>query len=139
MKKIIASILLLITVIISACSPSGLRGTAKGVETGAHEANAEIADMVRDGNISTEEAARVTPIISEIETSAKQMQTRLDGYEQLTRADKRELVRGFIEDLERSTGRLEAAGVIKPRLEGYRRALRPSLRTLRVIEASIKS
>ncbi len=129
-----------VALLTAACDPPSPSQVIRGVEVGAHEAQSEIEAMRRDGDLSAGEAGKIKPVLTEIETAARNAGIRLNSPGGVTPQVKRQVVLGLIGDVADAIVRLEEQNIIKPKgrdkLKRHLQRLRVGLRALRVVEAT---
>lgn len=109
--------LLLFAIFSAACSESQLRAGANATATAARVARGEIDDSHRAGELDDAEVASVSPAIDRLEKSAQSIEQRLAGYDRMTKAEKRQLVSGLVDEGTSIAADFDALHVKNPRAQ----------------------
>ncbi|MDQ1610323.1 MAG: hypothetical protein QOG00_254 [Pyrinomonadaceae bacterium] len=134
--------LLLFAVLMAACTPT-VRAVGRGIEAGAIEAQGEIADMQKAGEIEEVTATKLTTAFHKAEVNGHEL-SLVVNWKAMTRAEKRRTILLYVGRFEASTRRLDEAGVLgiksakaRKSVEDYIRDFQRGIRLARVIEATI--
>lgn len=129
----------------TACSTRTVRSVAAGVVVASQELRAEVAEGLRAGDYTKEEAAFINPIIDELEGAAVEARDSSINWERMNRADRLALASLAIRRVGGAVERLSAQGIgIKSergrqRLQRYVRRGRQAVAALRIIEAVLST
>lgn len=128
----------------AACDPKNVGAVARGIYAGADEAERELVDMHRAGEIDEETLKQYGAIIHEAGSAAQTLNLSTINWKVISTAQKRALLENFIGQLARSADKLDQQGVLgiksaraRRRVEDFKRNFRRGLSILRVIKAAL--
>lgn len=126
-----------------ACRSETVRGVSAVVAVGAGVLRDEISAGQRAGDYTQSEADFINPVIDEVERAAGDIASRAEGWDSMTKSERRALALEAVEKIGSAIERLSDRGVGvksergRARLEQYLRRARLAVGTLRAIEAAI--
>ncbi|MCA1615035.1 MAG: hypothetical protein LC795_15565 [Acidobacteria bacterium] len=127
----------------SACKSETVRGVSAGIAAGATVMRGEVEAGVSAGDITQDEADFINPVIDEIERASADIAVRAEGWDSMTKPERRALALEAVEKIGNSVQRLSDRGVGvksergRARLDKYLRQARRAVGLLRVVEAAI--
>lgn len=122
----------------AACKAETVRGVSAAVAAGS----IVMRDEVAGGDFTAEEVAFLHPVIDEVERASADIAARAEGWDSMTKGERRALALEAVEKIGNAVERLSARGVGvksergRARLDKYLRRARQAVGLLRVIEAA---
>jgi hypothetical protein len=113
----LALIVVFLTTFNATCSRSQLQTSGRTFEAVAQEAQRSTGELVKSGDMSSEDARAANAVLYEFESSAHVFNLALVNYESLSPQAKRELLQTTIDESVRIISRLEDQNVIRFKTE----------------------